>query len=111
VRLPSLADRHELEQASAIGAGVIAEVMTPLEINLLAGDLPLPVVTEDETALLNPVVDLTIERDSYRELAQQAIHQLHNVTQQLARLREQHDRLNDQYRCLRAQTIRATVAA
>ena len=42
-----------------------------------------------EAGLIDRVVDLTIERDSYRLLAQQLLHALHHVTRERDVLREQ----------------------
>lgn len=58
-----------------------------------------------EAALIDEIVELTIDRNAYRELAQQALHTLHDLMRERDRLRAAHDRLRDQYRHLCAQTM------
>lgn len=47
---------------------------------------------------------------TYREVTQQAIHALHDITEAQARLRQQHERLIEEYRRLREQIIRSVAA-
>lgn len=49
------------------------------------------------------LVEALVGAQSYRLLAQQAIHALHELTRSHERLREQHHRLLDEYRRLRAE--------
>ena len=58
-----------------------------------------------EAALIDRVVDLTVERDAYRLVAVQAVHRLHDMAQQLDRLRDQHHRVQAEYRALRESII------
>lgn len=51
-------------------------------------DLALTHLALDEAELLDRVVEVTIERDAYRELLQQALDALHTLTRQGARQRE-----------------------
>ncbi len=62
-----------------------------------AAALPAP---DDCDALLERLVDLTIERDAYRLLAQRLMHALHHVTRERDQLREQRrlDRMNQRRR-------------
>lgn len=59
--------------------------------------------TSDEDLLVATLV----ESDSYRQLAQCAIHELHDLRRELDRLRKKHHRLVEEYRALRVQTLRA----
>lgn len=74
-------------------------------------DLAIEMLADSEAELLDRGVDLMIERDPYRTLARTAIHELHALTVKRDRLRAQHHRLLDEYRTLRAQTMREAVAA
>jgi len=73
-------------------------------------DLVISQLLADEAELIDRVVDLIIERDAYRELAHAAVHQSHDLTQQLDRLRVRHHRLFDDFRALRAQQREAVAA-
>lgn len=64
-----------------------------------------------EAALLERVVDLTIERDSYRLVAAQSIHALHHQGRELALLHARHERLIEEYRRFRVATMAEDVAA
>ena len=74
-------------------------------------DLVITELADHEAALVEHVLTLSIDRDSYRLLAQQAIHQLHELTRQLDRTREEQARLRAEYRALREQMMREAVAA
>ena len=74
-------------------------------------DLVIETMAADEVLLLERLASVEADRGVYRELAQQAIHALHDANRQRDRLREQHHRLLDQYRHLRAQIMSAAVAA
>ena len=49
-------------------------------------DLVIEALMLDETLLRERIVDLTIERDTYREMAHMAIHRIAGLTRQLKRL-------------------------
>jgi hypothetical protein len=66
-------------------------------------DMVIEVLADSEAELIDRVVELTSANSTEREVRQAAIHHLADVTGQLARLREQHHRLLDQYRHLREQ--------
>ncbi|MBI2187321.1 MAG: hypothetical protein HYU37_09430 [Acidobacteria bacterium] len=72
-------------------------------------DAVIEALADSEAALREGVVELTVERDAYRLVAVQALHRLHDMAQQLDRLREQHRRLGDEYRALREQTVRRDI--
>ena len=74
-------------------------------------DLVIETLADDEAALLERLASLENDIRIYRELAQQALHELHHLTRRHDRLREQHARLLDEFRFLRAQTMRRSVAA
>jgi hypothetical protein len=74
-------------------------------------DIVITDLADAEAALLECLAWITADRNAFRVLAQQAIHQLHHEAQQLRKLRAQHHRLLDEYRHLRAQLIRRGVAA
>jgi hypothetical protein len=57
------------------------------------------------------VVELLREAESYRALAQAAIHQLHDLTGELRRLRDAHERLLAEYRRARHAAITGKDAA
>ena len=52
-------------------------------------DAAIEALADSEAALLDRVVDLTCERDSYRRLAQQLLYALHHVILERDILREQ----------------------
>jgi hypothetical protein len=64
----------------------------------------------DDAGLLEYIASLESTVQSYRELARAGIHQLHSLTRQHERLREQHHHLLGEYRRLREQLM-AKVAA
>jgi hypothetical protein len=69
-------------------------------------DFVIEALADSEAALRDQLIDLTIERDSYRGLSRAAVHQLYDLATRLDRLREQHHRLLDEHRhLLRAQTM------
>jgi hypothetical protein len=68
-------------------------MVTSADINWELAPAPWPEATD----LLERVVDLTTERDSYRLLAQQLLHALHDCMRQRDLLREQR-RLDLQHR-------------
>lgn len=75
-----------------------------------ARDTLVQTLADNEAELLEQVVELTIARDSYQLLAQAAVHLLHARHVELSHLREQHHRLQDEYRELRAATMRRDAA-
>ena len=58
------------------------------------------------SSLEDLVVDAVIESQSYRLLAQTAIHHLHDQAQTIARLRAQQSQLTAEYRALRESILR-----
>lgn len=74
-------------------------------------DLVIDMLADSEAALMDGLVDLVIERDAYRLVAQQAIHALHDLARERDRLRAAHDRLIDEYRTLRARIVQREIAA
>lgn len=60
-------------------------------------------LAHDESARLERIVDLTIERDSWQLVAQQAIHYIAELTQQLGHVRATYRRLRDERRAERTQ--------
>ncbi len=74
-------------------------------------DLVIEALADSEAALIEHVVALESERDSFRDLAHAAAGQLHDLTLQQRRLRAAHHRLLDEYRCLRAKLLSETQAA
>ena len=61
-------------------------------------DLALAHMALDEAALLDRVIDLTIERDTYRELLQRALDAQYTLTRQHAHQRETIAALRDELR-------------
>ncbi len=57
------------------------------------------------------LVELLVEAQSYRTVAQQVIHALHDLTQQHDRLRASHYRLIDEHRRLRESILSAELAS
>ncbi len=51
-----------------------------------ASDLVIEALALDDALLRERLIDLTLERDSYRELAQSALHRIAALTRQLKRL-------------------------
>lgn len=76
-----------------------------------AADLVIEALALSEAELLQRVADLEADVAVYRELAQAGIHELHELTLSHERLRDQHQRLLDEYRHLRVQIMSAAVAA
>lgn len=68
-------------------------------------------LADAEATLTDQIVELTVWRDTFRELAQQAIHALHELTVEHNQLRERDRRLLAEYRALRVQTMREPEAA
>lgn len=64
----------------------------------------------EQDPLLDLVVELTVERDAHRLVAQQAIHALHALGNEHNRLQDRHRRLIDEYRALRVQLLRGAAA-
>lgn len=52
-------------------------------------DLVIEALALDDALLRERLIDLTLERDSYRELAQAALHRIAGLTRQLKRLTRQ----------------------
>ena len=66
-------------------------------------DAVIEALADSEDALLRRIVELMIERDTYRLIAVQAVHALCDRRQQRDRLREQHHCLLDERRLARTQ--------
>jgi hypothetical protein len=73
-------------------------------------DLAVELLADSEAALQERVANLEQDIAVYRELVQQALTVVHDVTIERDRLREQHHRLLDEYRHLRIQTMRQAAA-
>lgn len=105
-REPSrLATIRASSERSSVPWGLIAMPLRPrLNAELAIPHREQPVdewrdESEPEGApLVERIVDLTIERDAYRLLAQQAIHKLHDLTRDSDRLRGAYHRLLDERR-------------
>lgn len=74
-------------------------------------DLVIEMLVDSEADLLERPAHREADVDAYRLLALEAIHRLHDVTNQRNRLRAQHYRLLDEYRTLRARIMREAIAA
>lgn len=82
-------------------------MLTAADISWQLPELP----TEDRVGdRADMLVNVLVEAQSYRVLAQQAVHALHGLTDQHDRLRKQHHRLVDEYRRLNGQPIRPKAA-
>ena len=73
-------------------------------------DLTIADLAASEAEFIDQIVELTASRDAFRELAQQAIHTLQDLTVKRDQLRVQHQELIAEYRALREQTTRQMVA-
>ena len=74
-------------------------------------DLVIEMLADSEAELCERNASVEADRDTYRMLAQEAIHALHHQTITLDRLRASHQRLIDDYRRLREQVLRHSEAA
>ena len=74
-------------------------------------DLVIHTLADSEAALIERVRDLAAERDTYRELAQVAMHAIHDLTRERDRLRRQHHHLLGEYRAHRVRTMPQAEAA
>jgi hypothetical protein len=70
-------------------------------------DPALEILAYDLAMLRERVVDLVAERDSYREVAQQAIHELHHVTIERDQYRDRYHACLDGLRRQRDEQRRA----
>ncbi len=71
-------------------------------------------LTEEPTTTIDDddlIVEALVEAAAYRQLAQRAIHTLHDLTVDHARLRNRHHRLLEEYRALRVRTRRPEAPA
>lgn len=59
-------------------------------------DLVIAHFAADEAELIKAIVDVTIERDVWRELAKAGIHQIADLTRELKVLRQRHRTLREQ---------------
>jgi hypothetical protein len=73
-------------------------------------DIAIAHVIADLLAAEARIASFVDDVETYRALAQQAIHALHGLTVERDRLRDQHHRLRDEYRALREHLLQ-TVAA
>jgi len=70
-----------------------------------ARDLVIEMLADLEAESNEQIVSLEANVRTYRDLAQAAIHELHDLTRERDRLRAAYHRLLDAYRHLRAQTM------
>jgi hypothetical protein len=63
-------------------------------------------LADGEAAAWERVAEVEAQRNSYRELARQAIHELRNLTVERDRFRAAHHRLLNEYRHLRVRMMR-----
>ena len=70
-------------------------------------DIVIEELADAEALLLERVASLEADVQSYRLLAQEAIHALHDLARERDRLRERHHRLLNEYRALREDLLRA----
>lgn len=83
-----------------------------LSADAINWDLPAaPVDTSLPLTGSDVVLDLVLDAQAYRLVAQEALHTCHRLTQQLDRLREQHIALRAEYLDLRARVLREDCAA
>jgi predicted DNA-binding transcriptional regulator YafY len=68
-------------------------------------DLVIDEFVTSEARLIERVIEVTLQRDSYAVLAKHAISYGHDVTVERDVLREQHSRLLDEFRHLRARVM------
>jgi hypothetical protein len=68
-------------------------------------------LAESEVEQADRVINLIIEREAYRTLAQEAIHALHDMTIERDQLRTSQHRLINEVRALRLKTLRQQEAA
>jgi hypothetical protein len=92
-------------ESSAVSAAPTGPTLTSDDIRWEPAPLPEIAVPADP---IDALVQVLVESQSYRELAQQAmaIHALHREMRDHARLREQYRRVVDEYRNFRASLIR-----
>jgi hypothetical protein len=64
-------------------------------------DLVIEMLAHSEATLLDELVEVVAERDAYRRLALEAIHQCHAQMSELGRLRVVHRQLIGDFRALR----------
>lgn len=74
-------------------------------------DLCVEALADSEAALLDRIVDLTIDRNAYKVLAQQLLHELHREQQARRTLQERYGRLVDEYLEFRQAAMKQAVAA
>jgi hypothetical protein len=74
-------------------------------------DAVIEILADCEAALIERVVQLTIERDAWKIVALESIHQSHDLTVKADHLRERHRHLLNEYRVLREKLLREAEAA
>jgi hypothetical protein len=80
----------------------LRRTVVDLPVNEIPWNLqPLDVDPGDE----EPLVAVLLESESYRALAQEALHYIHDLTRRCDRLVEERDRLRDEARALRAEIL------
>lgn len=67
------------------------------------------VLSASEAALIDQVVELTIDRDAYRLLAQQAVNHGAELSRERDRLRDSYYRLLAEYRSVRSVEMRRLI--
>jgi len=86
------ADDHVLPRAVVVDLAVDA-IQWTLQ--------PLDVEPPDE----EPLVAVILESESYRTLAQNALHYIHDLTRRCDRILDERDRLREEARALRAESL------
>ena len=74
-------------------------------------DLALEAFAQDEQQLLERLASVEDDRDTYREMVQVSLQQLHDLTQSHQQLREQLRRVVDDYRRLREHLVTKSLEA
>jgi hypothetical protein len=75
--------------------------MTAVDIPWTLGETPASVAVDDDL-----LVDLVLEGQAYRLIAQQAINALHHLHCTHEQLRRAHERIKDEYRSFRERILR-----
>jgi GTP1/Obg family GTP-binding protein len=74
-------------------------------------DLVIEAFADEGAQLREALADVAADRDSYRELAQEAIHRLHDAQRQQQQQQAQHAGLVDEHRRLLAQLMTKALTA
>jgi hypothetical protein len=98
---------QHVQQPDAI-TGPVATTATDLRVEDIQWELTSTEAPAADDDLLTATI---IEAESYRTVAQQALHELHDLRVRHDHLSDRHRRLADEYRALRERTILAGRAA